>query len=556
MERMYKFWQILLVLVTVLSGLRAQGQVGAKAAASLSGDYNDNDYHDVTHDGLSSPEDKSLVFIRELKNITKEQGDSLKIKCEVSGDPPATKFKWFFNEAPLFEEQGRIKVKTFLKGSSSQFSVLRFQELEVLDKGYYRCEASNDFQTIKSTSVINVVLGNGRNKKFDSNSDYLHLPDHRSYQNPFDQSNILSNGIEGLPDHIIPEFDGRNSAISQSFVSGHQSAAAELPSLKPNEKAGVCQKYVGTACGETLGDSYVWVSTDQHYADQQLSLTFHTITASKMMSPRCSQFAIQAICHSTFPLCDKRSQKPRKLCREECEVLEQDYCKSELEAARSHPAIFQQMVFPECDELPPIGSIESSNCVQLNIPNTGQLIQPHSCYNGVGSSYRGTHSMTSSGLHCKPWKDQIVIDMFPDHMELVGGHNYCRNPEGPYEMEEPWCFTDDPNNLKQVKIEFDDENLSYFSNHVNILSKFFNINICVIKSDQPDRQFSILFSNNTETIVVLQVCGLPQCSDFNIWLYVVLPASVALVMVAVILAICCMRQGHKKPLSVTTSSPR
>ena len=100
------------------------------------------------------------------------------------------------------------------------------------------------------------------------------------------------------------------------------------------------------------------------------------------------------------------------------------------------------------------------------------------------------------------------------------------------------------------------ENLSYFSNHVNILSKFFNINICVIKSDQPDRQFSILFSNNIETMIVLQVCGLPQCSDFNIWLYVVLPASVALVMVAVILAICCMRQGHKKPLSVTTSSPR
>ena len=36
----------------------------------------------------------------------------------------------------------------------------------------------------------------------------------------------------------------------------------------------------------------------------------------------------------------------------------------------------------------------------------------------------------------------------------------------------------------------------------------------------------------------------------------VLPAAVALVLVAVIVAICCMRQTHKKPLSVTTSSPR
>ena len=54
-----------------------------------------------------------------------------------------------------------------------------------------------------------------------------------------------------------------------------------------------------------------------------------------------------------------------------------------------------------------------------------------------------------------------------------------------------------------------------------------------------------------------QVCGIPHCSDFNIWLYVVLPAAVALVLVAVIVAICCLRHaGHKKPLSVATSSPR
>ena len=177
---------------------------------------------------------ESLVFIRELRNFTKEQGDSLKVRCEVSGDPPANKFRWFFNEAPLLEEPGRLKVKNFMKGSS-QSSVLRFQELETLDKGYYRCEASNDLITIKSTSVINVVLGSssGRGKKTSLDSpDYLHLPDHRSYQDPFQALDSLSNGIDGLPDHI--DFDGRNS-ISQSFVSGHQTSDVDLPSLKPDE---------------------------------------------------------------------------------------------------------------------------------------------------------------------------------------------------------------------------------------------------------------------------------------------------------------------------------
>ena len=37
-----------------------------------------------------------------------------------------------------------------------------------------------------------------------------------------------------------------------------------------------------------------------------------------------------------------------------------------------------------------------------------------------------------------------------EHMELVGGHNYCRNP-APEEMDEPWCFIDDSNE-KQVEI--------------------------------------------------------------------------------------------------------
>ena len=54
----------------------------------------------------------------------------------------------------------------------------------------------------------------------------------------------------------------------------------------------------------------------------------------------------------------------------------------------------------------------------------------------------------------------------------------------------------------------------------------------------------------------LQICGIAQCSDFNIWLYVVLPAAVALVSVAVLLAVCCFTSSSKKPLSVATSSPR
>ena len=49
-----------------------------------------------------------------------------------------------------------------------------------------------------------------------------------------------------------------------------------------------------------------------------------------------------------------------------------------------------------------------------------------------------------------------------------------------------------------------------------------------------------------------QTCGIPSCSEFSIWLYVVLPASVALVLTAVTLGLCCVRQANKKPLSLST----
>ena len=38
-----------------------------------------------------------------------------------------------------------------------------------------------------------------------------------------------------------------------------------------------------------------------------------------------------------------------------------------------------------------------------------------------------------------------------EHSEIVGGHNYCRNPAGEEQMEEPWCFTSDRSNPKQVR---------------------------------------------------------------------------------------------------------
>ncbi len=77
------------------------------------------------------------------------------------------------------------------------------------------------------------------------------------------------------------------------------------------------------------------------------------------------------------------------------------------------------------------------------------------CYNGEkGEDYRGTVSVTQSGLTCKPWHLNFTKTAAADggngyekQVALMGGHNYCRNPPGRGQMEQPWCYTSDPRSV-------------------------------------------------------------------------------------------------------------
>ena len=95
-------------------------------------------------------------------------------------------------------------------------------------------------------------------------------------------------------------------------------------------------------------------------------------------------------------------------------------------------------------------SADNYNCVRLGLVKVGQQIKSkHSCYRDDGSDYRGTVSVTVSGQTCKPW--HLSLDAGSSHgdsfnsIELMGGHNYCRNPtHNGRKEDQPWCFTNDP----------------------------------------------------------------------------------------------------------------
>lgn len=94
------------------------------------------------------------------------------------------------------------------------------------------------------------------------------------------------------------------------------------------------------------------------------------IGTSNHLSDRCSQFAIPSLCHFAFPTCDRSSgtDKPRDLCKDECEILENDLCKTEYIIARSNPIILKRLKLPNCEDLAASDSPEAASCLRIGIP--------------------------------------------------------------------------------------------------------------------------------------------------------------------------------------------
>ena len=136
-------------------------------------------------------------------------------------------------------------------------------------------------------------------------------------------------------------------------------------------------------------------------------------------------------------------------------------------------------MLPDCEQLPPIGTRDSEDCVELGIPlvraRTTAAPRPPPCWS----------TPACPGPACTRPEIQTVR-----HLELIGGHNYCHNPAaeaGELRDTAPWCYTD-------------------------------------------------------HDTVTREVCAIRQCAVFNMWLHIAVPAVSALAFLCLSIGLCCIRR--------------
>lgn len=111
------------------------------------------------------------------------------------------------------------------------------------------------------------------------------------------------------------------------------------------------------------------------------------------------------------------SSNLRRICRNECELLENELCQKEYAIAKRHPAIGQILPIEDCSSLPE----ETNDCSSLGIAI--DVDEQEDCYWENGSKYRGTIAVSASGKRCLTWVR--LMKEIADYPELAG-QNYCR----------------------------------------------------------------------------------------------------------------------------------
>nr|XP_023023583.1 tyrosine-protein kinase transmembrane receptor Ror-like [Leptinotarsa decemlineata] len=395
----------------------------------------DEDYEDFSN--INSTSNGSLVFINELYNITRDPGKQVKLVCEVKNSDTnntnsKVSFNWRHNEVPI-DSNDRFKIRN--KGKDSIFtSTLRISKLEFFDRGFVECIASNGIEKIRSVSFLEISQELHKYGITDINALKVDRPDLES-KHPLVQriltlmSCLQSKGksivFVWVPSHI--GIDGNEKADTAARAATENNVDLNIPSNLTGLYMYECQYKV----------EYVKIRRK----------ILSDISAS------CNKFAQPSLCFSAFSVCldpkkineyqenhreefmsvstkakvkfknirTKLAAHLRRICKDECLLLENELCTKEYSIAKRHLVIGQIMELEECDQLPNDTEESSKECLSLGVGDLS-VNRDEKCYWDTGRLYRGDKDTSSSGKKCLRWSHQFHIP--PSDYPELAGHNY------------------------------------------------------------------------------------------------------------------------------------
>lgn len=378
---------------------------------------------------------------------------------------------WSKNNKTIIESP-KVKLTTKIDKTNGTIGTnLKLKGLDKADEGNYTCTIKQNYEKKQTARLIveNEIIEN------------FEIPTYTSLFPSSDTNNVLEISVKATPDLMSENIKTQDVGKNKSSTS---------KKLEP-----ICQEYVGKVCSVHLKAHFVYIpyNSSQAALEEKLMQAIQVTKYSNDISSHCEGFAIPSLCYSTFPICrnpfvtnsnfleearkmfspdksiiDYNEELPeivfenlpngvlpamytasnntvklfdyrhnstvlRRVCKQDCEILENELCQKEYAIAKRHPQIGQQLILEDCQDLPE----DDPDCLKIDIG--AMMVSDDECFWENGSGYLGRVNVAETGTPCVEWSKQWHVRVF-DFPELTGRHSYCRNPGGL--KSQPWCVTE------------------------------------------------------------------------------------------------------------------
>lgn len=391
---------------------------------------------------------------------------------------------YWLKDSKILIDSARMKVLTKIDKTNGTIATnLKIKNLSISDTGNYTCVIKQNYEKKLSSRLI---------VEKDMQFETFEMPTYTSMLPNVNNDKEIVMNIKTTPDLVS---EGMTSGFDKNI---NYTMPHKLESICQEYVGKVCSSHLK---GHFV---YIPYDTSQIALEDKLVKAFQVTKYSNDISSNCERYALPSLCYSTFPICrhpmltnenffkeakaiysnllDKEQHNEnsdgkvvpklvlennsiivpfklnknltgdlfnyrynstvlKRVCKQDCEILENELCQTEYAIAKRHPHIGQQLTLEECQDLPE----DDPDCLKIGIGSL--MVSDDECYWENGSGYLGKVSVASNGIPCIEWSKQLYVKV-SEYPELTGRHSYCRNPGGV--KTQPWCFIDNDGKSKQL----------------------------------------------------------------------------------------------------------